>query len=309
MKSQKNNLLSFISREILLIKRLVLFCSLLAISPCQKTETQDSQWENLLDEKLSKWEVFLGIPHKSSGIPGYENVEDVRKGKPLGLGNLRNVYAVMIENGEPVLKITGEIFGSLATKSEYENYHLTFDVKWGEKRWEPRLEKLRNNGVLYHSIGEHGSGLWNTWMSSLEFEVEETNFGDFITINDSYVRAKCPASKREDGEYYYDSKAILRDFCWKGFESGRCYAADHEKPRGEWNTLELICYGDKATHIVNGKVVMEVEQPRFFDGKSWIPMNKGKLQIQSEAAEVFYKNIKIKHIEEKEFNQIRNNAL
>jgi len=287
------------------IKRLILLYCLIAFFSCQTKETPTSKWENLLDENLSKWEVFLGIPHKSSGIAGYENVEDVKKGTPLGLGNRRNVYGVVMENDEPVLKITGEIFGSLATKAEYENYHLTFEVKWGEKRWEPRLEALRNNGVLYHSIGEHGAGLWNTWMSSLEFEVEETNFGDFITINDAHVKAKCPASKKEDGQYYYDAKADLQDFCWEEFETGRCYAVDHEKSRGEWNRLELICYGDKAIHLVNGKVVMEVEQPRFFDGENWIPMNKGKLQIQSEAAEVFYKNIKIKTIDLNDFEMIK----
>ncbi|MEM6964877.1 MAG: hypothetical protein AAF573_08940 [Bacteroidota bacterium] len=54
-----------------------------------------------------------------------------------------------------------------------------------------------------------------------------------------------------------------------------------------------------------GKVVMEVEQPQFFDGEKWTPMNKGKLQIQSEAAEVFYKNIKIKSITSEEYKAIK----
>ncbi|MEM1123587.1 MAG: hypothetical protein AAGJ18_24320, partial [Bacteroidota bacterium] len=31
----------------------------------------------------------------------------------LGLGNLRDIYSVIVENDELVLKITGEIFGSL----------------------------------------------------------------------------------------------------------------------------------------------------------------------------------------------------
>ena len=270
---------------------------LIFITSCQpsKTANTNSDWENLLDKDLSKWEVFLGIPHKSSGIPGYEDVEDVRKGTPLGIGNKRNVFSIAQENGEDILKITGEIFGSLATKKEYENYHLKFMVKWGEKKWEPRLNAKRNNGVLYHSIGEHGTGLWNTWMSSLEFEVEETNFGDFITINDANVKAKCPSIKKTDNKYYFDPNASLQDFCWKRYASGRCYKnKDLEKPHGQWNTLELICYNDMAIHIVNGEVVMAVYEPRFFNGEKWIPMNKGKLQIQSEAAETYYKQIYIK---------------
>ena len=71
------------------------------------------EWENLLDKNLSKWQPFLGIPHKSSGIKGYEQSEDVKKGTPLGLVNTNNIFSVINENGEDILKITGEIFGSL----------------------------------------------------------------------------------------------------------------------------------------------------------------------------------------------------
>lgn len=266
---------------------------LLFFISCQQNTPE---WENLLDKDLSQWEAFIGVPHKSTGIKGYENSTDIRKGTPLGLGNHRNIYTVIEENGEAVLKVTGEIFGSLNSKKEYENYHLKFDIKWGEKRWEPRLKALRNNGLLYHSVGAYGSGLWNTWMSSLEFEVEATNFGDFITINDTSVRAKCPAVKKGKRKYQYQANAPLVDFCWTGQESGRCYGENFEKPHGQWNTLELICFNGKAIHIVNGQVVMEVEQAEFFNGNSWEPLVKGKLQIQSEGAETYFKNFKIRKI-------------
>lgn len=284
-------------------KTLALLLFIATIFSCKKKEAQN-EWTNLIDNDLSKWEVFLGIPHKSSGIKGYENQENVKEGKPLGIGNRRNVFSVKEENGEKILHITGEIFGSLNSKEVYENYHLKFMAKWGDKKWEPRLNSPMNNGVLYHSIGEYGKGLWNTWMSSLEFEVEQSNFGDFITINDKYVKAKCRAKKSSDGFYYFDPESPLVDFCWTGQESGRCYAKDFEKPKGEWNSMELLCFGDKAIHIVNGKIVMIVEQPHFFNGKDWTPMNKGKLQIQSEAAEIFYKEIKIKPLLKGDFDKI-----
>lgn len=266
---------------------------------CSKKETT---WNNLIDKNLSQWNIFLGIPHKDSGIKGYENVEDVRGGHPpLGLGNKKNIFSVIEENGEQVIKITGEIFGSLVSKQEFENYHLTFQVKWGEKRWRPRLNALRNNGLLYHSIGDFGGGLWNTWMTSLEFEVEETNFGDFICINDKYVTAECPAEQKEDGKYYFTPNAALKKFNWTSEETGRCFkSADFEKPFGEWNTVELIAFKNTNIHIVNGEVVNIVYNPKFFNGKEWSAMTKGKLQFQSEAAETFYKNIKIKSISQLE---------
>jgi hypothetical protein len=288
-----------INTSIIYFSITVLFLSCKTKKTYKTVELPNSEWEQLLDKDLSKWQPFLGIPHKSSGIPGYEEVENVKVNTipPLGLGNKNNVFSVIQEDGEDILKITGEIFGSLMTKKDYENYHLKFQVNWGEKLWEPMLTALRNNGLLYHSIGEHGKGLWNTWMTSLEFEVENTNFGDFITINDQgNIRAKCPAIKKE-GKNYYDENAPLVNFGWKRFDAGRCFKnKDLEKPLGEWTTIELICYKDMSLHIIEGEVVAAVYQAEFYNGKNWIPMTKGKLQLQSEGAETYFKNIEIKSI-------------
>jgi len=286
---------------------LVLFLALISfVSYGQNQDSKEkaccSDWEQLLDTNLTKWEPWLGVPHKASGIPGYEDVENVRTGgyKSLGLCNTNNVFSVIQENGEDVLKITGEIFGSLMSRQEYENYHLKFQVKWGEKLWEPMLTAKRNNGLLYHSIGEPGKGLWGTWMTCLEYEVENTNYGDLITIDESgRVKAKCPAVVK-DGKYYFESDAPLVDF-GRPFKNGRCFKSqDREKPLGEWTTVELICFGDMSLHIIEGEVVMAVYQPRHFDGENWVPMTKGKLQIQSEGSETFFKNIQIKSIDKLE---------
>lgn len=142
-------------------------------------------------------------------------------------------------------------------------------------------------------------------MTSLECGIENTNFGDFITINDENVKAKSPVVKK-DGKFYFDPNAPLQDFCWKRFGTGRCFKTkDLEKPIGEWTTVELICYKDMAIHLVEGEVVMAVYEPRFFNGEEWIVMNKGKLQLQSEGAETYFKNIKIKSIDklEEEYQQ------
>ena len=74
-------------------------------------------------------------------------------------------------------------------------------------------------------------------------------------------------------------------------------SANFEKPHGEWNELELICFENKSIHVVNGEVVMILKNSRYVEDGRKVPMNKGKIQLQSEAAEVFYKNIKIKKLE------------
>ena len=54
--------------------------------------------------------------------------------KPIGLNkNESNVFSILEENGELVLKVTGEIYGCVFTKREFENYHLKLKVKWGER--------------------------------------------------------------------------------------------------------------------------------------------------------------------------------
>jgi hypothetical protein len=57
-----------------------------------------------------------------------------------------------------------------------------------------------------------------------------------------------------------------------------------------------VCFEDRCVHIVNGKVVMALKGSRYQDGDKTVPMTYGKLQIQSEAAEVFYKDLEIRSI-------------
>jgi len=76
-----------------------------------------------------------------------------------------------------------------------------------------------------------------------------------------------------------------------------CHAGTDVEKKGEWNELELITYGDKCIRIVNGVVVMALSNSRYMvDGKAK-PLVSGKLQLQCEAAEVYYKDILIKKID------------
>lgn len=257
-------------------------------------------WNNLIDENLSQWDIFMGIPHTSTAIEGYEKSEDVRFGTPIGLNkDPKNVFSVVEDNGEEVIKITGEIFAGLVTKKNYANYHLIWQFKWGDKKWKPRLDKKRNSGILYHSVGDY-TDFWNVWMTSLECEVQETDCGDFITIGEGKtdVKAKCPSTKIGD-KYIFDPKGQLNKYSWNDtFETGRCYKpGDPEKPHGEWNSMELICLGDTAIHVLNGEVVMVVKEGYAQLNGEWQAMTSGKIQIQSEAAEIFYKGMKIKSIQ------------
>ena len=61
--------------------------------------------------------------------------------------------------------------------------------------------------------------------------------------------------------------------------------------------MEVVAKGDTVEHIVNGRTVLRAKNLRQqVDGKP-VPLTKGRIQLQSEGAEVFYRNIEIKPLE------------
>ena len=63
-----------------------------------------------------------------------------------------------------------------------------------------------------------------------------------------------------------------------------------------WNTLEVIVRGDRATHIVNGVTNMRVYDIKGWDAatNAWVKVDHGKIALQAESAEIFYRNIRIR---------------
>lgn len=49
---------------------------------------------------------------------------------------------------------------------------------------------------------------------------------------------------------------------------------------------------------MNGTVVLVLENSAWWDGEKDIPLTEGRIQLQSEAAEVYYKDVMIRKIKE-----------
>jgi len=281
------------------IKGLAACTLVLACMFCLSSFYLKKEWTPLLDKDLSKWEMYLSYRHKDGYNGDVPKDEDGKIIAPFGYNkNVNNVFSVIEENGEPVLKVSGEIYGCVFTRQEYENYHLKLKVKWGDKKWEPRMDKLKDSGVMYHSIGESGIDYWRSWMLSQEFQIMEGHMGDYWTQASSAidVRAFIPEGNMNTVASTRQPFLPLGPGTGNG---GFCLRSeDRESPAGEWTDIELICFKDKSLHIVNGQVVMVLQNSRYTkDGKP-VPLTKGKIQLQSEAAEVYYKDIKIKNLEE-----------
>lgn len=272
---------------------LMVFCG------CKKDEQipSDNDWKQLLTIDLAYWDKFIGVPHYSiSSLP--DNPKgDGMSGIPLGLNNdPLNVFSVFEQNGTVVLHVSGQIYGGLSTKSDYSDYHLKAEFRWGEKKYEPRLNQKKDNGILYHAYGPQGT-FWNVWMNSQEFQIQEGDMGDYFALGPVMdIESENKFSDNEQAWIYSPGKP-LQMFGDTGV-SGRCRRMeDHEKDG--WNTIELICLKDKSIHVVNGKVVMVLSNSRRRDASgTFKPLTAGKIQIQSEGAEAYYRNIQIKPITE-----------
>ena len=132
-------------------------------------------------------------------------------------------------------------------------------------------------------------------MRSQEFQIQEGDCGDYWGCGGAL--ADVPAAKQGDNKFIYTVGAPLLTFRDKGPNGRNCIKrADTEKPSGEWNTIDLYCYGDTSIHVVNGTVVMVLFNLRQPEGSIDKPLTKGKIQIQSEGSEVYYRNLEVEQI-------------
>lgn len=260
------------------------------------TQAKDSDWHYLLDQDLSQWNTYLGFPNPETEIKGLPKDAEGNYTQPIGHGkDEKGVFTVSLQDGQPVLRVSGEIYGSVYTNEEFENYHLVLQYKWGSKKWKPRLDLELDTGILYHAIGEHGVDYWKAWALSQELQIMEQSTGDWWQIADSQIDIRCEEREGEE-VHIYNPQAERLSFGPGGVGITCRRSHDREKPKGEWNTVELITYGDKSLHIVNGEVVMALSNSRYTRDGKVIPLTKGKILLQSEAGEAFFRDIKLRSI-------------
>lgn len=203
----------------------------------------------------------------------------------------QNVFSV--EDGK--IKITGEIWGCITTEKEYENYHLITEYMWAGPTSGTRVDRARDNGILIHSTGEDGA-YSDTWMYSIEVQIIEGGTGDFLVVGDkseNFAITSPVADEKQGSSYIYDPDGEMvtihggrinwwgRSPDWKDVINFRG-SQDVEKPVGQWNRLEVIASGDSVTVILNG-----VEVNKTYNVKP----TKGKIQIQSEGAEILFRRV------------------
>jgi len=190
-----------------------------------------------------------------------------------------------------------QITDCLNTEAEFSHYILKLEYKWLDKRFAPREEYDRDAGLLFHV---HGN-MKKVWPLSLEMQIGESpadkkhgkgkkgrfHSGDLFVLG----RGLKVDTKGKDGYYHAEGEPRTGG----GFPT----KLGVEKPHGEWNEMEIQVHGsEKATFILNGEVVHEITNfvQKNKDGEV-VPLEKGKIGLQAEWAELMYRNIRIKELD------------
>lgn len=184
----------------------------------------------------------------------------------------------------------------LNSEKEYSRFILKMEYKWMGDRFAPRTDWDRDAGLLFHVHGD----LTKVWPLSLEMQIGESggdkkhgkgNQGRFHT-GDLFVLGKDLRTDTKKTRGHYDEKGRTAN--------GRSVATKFgkERPKGEWNEMEIRVYGsEKAIFIFNGEVVLETTNftQKNKDGER-VPLDKGRIGLQAEWAEIMYRNIRIKEL-------------
>lgn len=254
------------------------------------TKVKEPKWTQLFNGKnLKGWDSYLG--------PDLDDKGKAITPTPLGLNNdPRQVFTVVKEDNEPAIRVSGDGWGAIISKGEYENYHLRLQFKWGKLKWGQRKNGNKDSGLLYHSVGPYGAD-YGAWMRAQEFQVEEGNCGDFWGCAGG--SADIPAVKKSETDYVYSTSGTLTTFSESNKQGRHCIkqGISYEKSSGEWNTLDLYCHGDTSIHVVNCKIAMVLYHNKQYDKGSYAPLSKGRIQLQSEGAEVFYRHVELQGID------------
>lgn len=286
------------------MKIYAIVCTLLILSCAEQQkeqlveEQETINWEELIDADLSKWDTYLSYQIQ----PGYDGTQPKNEQgeliEPIGLNNPSyQVFTTMREDDNLLIKNSGEYYGCLITKNEYKNYHFQLKYKWGNKTYAYRKHLLKDSGILYHSIGPMAAEYWRSWMLSQEFQIMEGHTGDFWSQANSAIDIRAYKPESNLDPLAHPSQDFI-PITMNGPYGNYCLrSGNYENGHDEWNTLDLYCFNGKSLHVVNGEVVMILKNSRYIDpnGKE-VPLTKGKIQLQSEGAEMYFKDIKIREI-------------
>ena len=241
------------------------------------------EWRPLFNGKdLSGWYTYLQEEGKDKDGKRVFQVHD----------GMIHLY----KDGEDGAKMP---FGYIATNESFADYRIRLEYRWGQKRFGSRATRPRDSGLLYHVYGADGARA-GIWPYSIECQIQENDVGDVFAVGTSVGTTIDPA--KPDAPTFKDTTE--GGIPYRTAEGPKVNGRVIRNPMAEvdgWNKVEVEVRGDGAVHIVNGRInnrITAATGPNLEkngDGP-WVPLRKGRILLQAEGAEVFFRNIEIQEI-------------
>ncbi|WP_158969632.1 DUF1080 domain-containing protein [Paraglaciecola sp. L3A3] len=181
--------------------------------------------------------------------------------------------------------------GLFYTKKKYSKYILRFDYKWGTKIANNFKQWQYDAGVYYHVTKD------NVWPTGIEYQIrydhrtDKNNTGDLIRSGKGidYLLYTDPSSQEKKKTFLHPNEGGVASTVkgwWHLAKDTRNFNALNDK----WNHSEIIVMGNEYTiHKLNGEIINMATN---------LTPSTGIIGFQSETAEIFYRNIEIKEIDE-----------
>lgn len=224
-------------------------------------EAEAEEPRSLFDGRsLAGWSTYLGVPNEG--------------GAPLGSNHdPRQVFTVRDVDGEPAIAVSGEVWGVLVSDDEYADFELTLEYKWGTRLWPPL--SIRDSGIMVLSTGAlgavnaggdalsdpPGSG---SFMVSVEYQLAPGDVGGLYNLGpiEKTMGTRTPRPER-DG----------------------------------WNRATIVVRGNTSEHWLNDERVASASGYRLaMPGETPRELTRGKIQLQSEGAEIFFRHVTIRSL-------------
>ncbi len=261
------------------IKLKVTICSLaiICLASCSNNRQSEktSEWKSLFNGKdLTDWVVKINHHDVGENFGDTFRVED-------------GIIKVRYDKYDDF----NQQFGHIYYKTPVSNFHLKLDYRFSGE-FHPSAPKyaMLNSGVMFHSQSPYTMNKDQNWPISVEMQ---------------FLAEFEKGQPRPTGNMCSPGTEIYL----KGEKYGsHCLLSSSETiPVDEWVTAELIVKANQTVqHIINGKLVLEYENPEIGGGviKGFKPEEKidgkaltsGFIALQSEGQPVEFRNIMIKQL-------------
>ena len=213
---------------------------------------------------MKRWITFLAIMAVSSALASNDwkplfNGKDFTGWTFDTLDKAKPEEIWSVKDGKIVVNGKGKPNGVIRTEKSFSNYELEFEWRWPDSGG--------NSGCLIHCSKPR---LMNVWPQSIEVQLMKDNAGDFWQIGETIEVKPEQVAKGKNNK---PSRRRLN------------LVDGAEKPLGEWNRMRIVAKDKSIEVYVNGQLVQ----------KGWnASVSEGAISLQSERANVEFRNIRIK---------------